>query len=479
MKLSIYMLEKWLDDLSPVATVSRGSREIGGARLFEEGAEFDPAFVYVGRTGDFFPEGGTDEVMAMHGNDVISLRDGDVNHAFNMILDAFDYYDGIERRINLAPLSRNPEQEVVSAFEELLGPTFIMGRDYRIIACSRNFDGREVNRFWEPFVSRGEPELSTLPLMRDSAIQAKVLSRQPSMLRFREPEAAPYEYGLANTYRKADGSVIGHLVIASDCKITRFELDIAKVMIEALDSLQAHEGASASSEGAAEKGEILFSNLLDDGGDARSADVLGAIYGIGGSTPLVCLRIDDAGDYAGVLAGTVGRMALQSVAVERDGGMAVLLWGTAAERGNAEPLCAWLARQAPIRIGASNPFTGLGNCAYAYDQAVFAAARAQGLGMFADYAADYLLTCNDALSRRAARHPLVAALERADEEGGSQLAATLREYLLCERSVKAASGRLFVHKNTVMYRIGQVKALGMADLDDVVERNYLLLSLIV
>ena len=473
------MLERWLAGLRPVTTATNGTRTISGARLFEEGAEFDPAFVYVGRTGDFFPSVGTDEVVAVNGNDVISFRDGDVNHTFNMILDAFDYYDEVERRINLAPLAKNPEQEIISAFEELLGPTFIMGKDYRIIACSRNFEDANVNKFWGAFASKGEPELNTIPLMRNSVIQTRVLSRQPSMLRFREPEAVPYDFGLANTYRKIDGSVIGHLIIASDRKITRFEFDIAQVMVDALNSLQARSGASASQDEAVEKGEILFANLLDDSEDARSVEVLGALYGINESTRLICLRIDNAGDYAGVLAGAIGRMAPQNVTVERNEGVAVLLWDTSAVEDKITPLCSWLSHQAPLRIGMSNPFTDLRNCAFAYGQALYATPSNQGVGIFADVAVDYLLTCSDARARQIARHPLVVELERADIAGGSQLVSTLREYLLCERSVKAAASRLFVHKNTVMYRIGQIKAYGLADLDDVGERNYLLLSLLV
>ena len=73
----------------------------------------------------------------------------------------------------------------------------------------------------------------------------------------------------------------------------------------------------------------------------------------------------------------------------------------------------------------------------------------------------------------AARDPLAAAecrrvllaLKRADEERGSDLERTLLTYYACGASVSATAQALFLHRNSVRYRLDRVRALLGADID--------------
>ena len=88
-----------------------------------------------------------------------------------------------------------------------------------------------------------------------------------------------------------------------------------------------------------------------------------------------------------------------------------------------------------------------------------------------------LLPATDALERAAAaaaRDPLAVdesrrrllPLRRADAERGSDLELTLRTYYECGASVSQTAQALFLHRNSVRYRLDRVRALLGADIDD-------------
>ena len=66
----------------------------------------------------------------------------------------------------------------------------------------------------------------------------------------------------------------------------------------------------------------------------------------------------------------------------------------------------------------------------------------------------------------AACRALLVALRRADAERGSDLERTLRTYYECGASVSATADALFLHRNSVRYRLDRVRALLATDIGD-------------
>jgi purine catabolism regulator len=60
---------------------------------------------------------------------------------------------------------------------------------------------------------------------------------------------------------------------------------------------------------------------------------------------------------------------------------------------------------------------------------------------------------------------LLLPLIRADEERSSRLLDTLRAYYACGASVAKTAEKLFLHRNSVRYRLDRVRALLGADID--------------
>ena len=66
----------------------------------------------------------------------------------------------------------------------------------------------------------------------------------------------------------------------------------------------------------------------------------------------------------------------------------------------------------------------------------------------------------------AACRALLAGLRRTDAERGNDLERTLRTYYECGASVSSTALVLFLHRNSVRYRLDRVRALLGADIDE-------------
>lgn len=74
-------------------------------------------------------------------------------------------------------------------------------------------------------------------------------------------------------------------------------------------------------------------------------------------------------------------------------------------------------------------------------------------------------------------HPLATELRDYDKEHGAELLHTMYSYIANERSVSATAAELFVHRNTILYRLSSIEKLaGSVDWDDPLERLHFLLS---
>ena len=297
------------------------------------------------------------------------------------------------------------------------------------------------------------------------------------MLCFREPQAAPYEYGLANTYLRADGGVVGCFVLASNEPITPFDRDIAQIALDGLNVVQARLPEAARQEAARSMADALLANLLRGDHLTRNAEALSASVVPCFAPPfrlaLVCPQASDA-HY--LLTKELQRAFPRGVVTSLDEDVVLLAWGDDAT-AELTKRCDALARTAPARIGVSNCFHDLESCVYVLGQARFALPEQVGAAEFGPSASAYLLGDAGLAGKLLARHPAVVELEH---EGGTRAAEsleTLRAYLRHERSVKRAAFALGIHKNTVLYRIERLRVRFDLDFEDPGERLYLLLSL--
>ena len=124
-----------------------------------------------------------------------------------------------------------------------------------------------------------------------------------------------------------------------------------------------------------------------------------------------------------------------------------------------------------ICVGAGSAIKGIENIHIAYGRAKAAAREALGkrkkLVWFDDMGNDRILSLvSDHLLTNEMGRKLLEPLIEYDNKHGSDYLNILEEYIRCQGSVKTVSERLFIHRNTVIYQMGNIKKILGCDLED-------------
>lgn len=75
-------------------------------------------------------------------------------------------------------------------------------------------------------------------------------------------------------------------------------------------------------------------------------------------------------------------------------------------------------------------------------------------------------------------HPAVFTLAAYDKENGTLLCKSLLHYLVCEQNTVRTAKELYVHRNSLIYRIDKIKELTHLDFDNIHDRVRIILTLI-
>ena len=73
-------------------------------------------------------------------------------------------------------------------------------------------------------------------------------------------------------------------------------------------------------------------------------------------------------------------------------------------------------------------------------------------------------------------HPTLKCLFEYDKKNDTELAETLYMYLRNERNYSMTAESMYVHRNTILYRLKKIDSLVNINYDDYKERQYLILS---
>lgn len=96
-----------------------------------------------------------------------------------------------------------------------------------------------------------------------------------------------------------------------------------------------------------------------------------------------------------------------------------------------------------------------------------------------DAALAYLVSeISSTLDTSSLLHPALAKLARYDETNQSNLLNTLKVYLEHDRNAQRCANVLYLHRNSLQYRVRRIQEIAGIDLDDPSERAYLRLSLL-
>lgn len=477
MNLSMWIIKKWLSKYGPSATITEGRQTIEGVRFFTDGTVQNTRYAYISRVRDAFPVSFSDEVLLMHGNDVISLKSRDLEEVFNEVLEAFEFYNRWELRLQAAIASNTPEQDVIDACGRMLGPMFMMDLSLNLIAYSKCYGLGEVNFIWDDFIRYNNLSLATISALKTNHY-SRLLPYKHDCLLYEEPTASPYSYGIMISYCQSDGELLGQLAIVSEEPMAECELQLAGTIREMLGQVRfkTMDGSSNShSEGIfynvvagepIDDYEMKKLKLLQEWTDEDCFCVAQAVLAVPDDSGAPAYRTKLRSKLPG------------SIVIDYENRLYVFLRAPAG--GDPAGALAGIAAESDLRFGISGSFTDLMNIGVYLRQAYEAVrhcGRTNGrVCRFHSCALYAILGSGDKKFTRLSLHPAVTALVKYDAENHSDYAKTLRLFLQNERSFLDTAKALYVHRNTISYRIDRIGELCGLDLDSGYEREYLLAS---
>lgn len=142
-----------------------------------------------------------------------------------------------------------------------------------------------------------------------------------------------------------------------------------------------------------------------------------------------------------------------------------------------------LLEQLDLRCGVSLAFQDFMSLKYAYIQCKTALAAEPGDGpewlcMFETRYSEHVLNALDvSTSLKSLCHPKILKLHQSEGEKGREFIQSLQAYLINGRNATAAANALFIHRNTLLYRLKRIEELLGMDLEAADEQALFLLYL--
>jgi hypothetical protein len=475
----MWLLLDELRELGASGSITGGERVLRGARLFPCSEAISADTVCIGSADGL--AGGLNEVWLTHGDDIIRVPNASVADVFNRVLYIFERYLLWSTRLRDALHGENPFQAIIDVAHELIpAPMFFGQRNLRILAITHCYSREEVFDEWDEMKSSG-----TIPMR-----MLERLKKYNFWLQYPEETdlaviPALEEYGFSYYHTiyancRSQGQIWGQLY----CYYLQRELSPGVPQLLRYVAKLYERLLTQSQEVLAEQTKI-YSPLVDllDGRLPPEDSVLRLCRKLNWneSTPLVLYKISSIGpERDGVVFDWL--CSAVSVIIAKFPRVAAITYQNAVVAvvgGNPEhaqtlldDISGAISRLAvgEYRCGVSFTFTGLDNIRSYYEQAGSAIELAEGAGIaryFEDCVYTSLInafkTCAD---WRSWILPSLLGLIESDRELGAQYYKTLYHLLLNQGRMGDTAKALFIHRNTLAYRLEKLQQLLNVDLRD-------------
>ena len=475
MKLSMWMLYDWLKPFNPAPSIESGRPILRNARHFSDEVQIERQNVYIGRELEFFPSGGNG-IILVQGNDTIRLATDDYEAVFNSILRAFDFYNGWSDSLHEKVISGCTLQDLADDSQDVFGdPFFIQDSTYRISAFSKSFGPGSLDPDWDDIV-----HTNSMRMDRIAGINSLIIPMMKTVGPFVfEKGFFPYRSICQNVllYKKHVGWVV---VLEHEKPITQGRQHICDTFVQVVEFwMEQNEDKRVK-----QINTGLFLDLLD--GRDVNRDLLARAF------DTMDWQIND--EYCvfkiACIDETSTELTYLAEAIERTlygcctlaVGLSLMVIANLRLRCVDEiidELTVWMKKSGSF-CGVSNSFSDIMQLRYFYEQAHIAAnygtKSAGQTNRLKDYSLAYALNVLKKENADTIRHSALEILRKYDRDHGTDFFETLRIYMYNERNQVKTAEQLYLHRNSLYYRINRILEITGLNLDNPETRLHILLS---
>ena len=467
MKLSMSMFESRLSKYHEESVIHDENRTIHGLRLLSElRSEFSRDYIHLGRASDYLEDPRyADALVLANGKSHIICRGPSVEDLINEVLEVFDFFNDIERRLAEMRADSKPLDEIVALIEEITDdPYLVFSMDGEFLAAC-NLENLAESRIRKDIASGGRLGAASMGsyFFDEHGNTQHDLSNSPLITRNEKGVMGVHMY-----IRQEDERVGFVMCFPNSRSGANLALSIEPVFAEAFAN--SSEFAQAFSPLQSQRLTLAALALGEDAAQEACARLASAVEE---QTPYALAVVKSLSiqnrTQRMVLAAEIAPPQSPCVATEVDD--AVILFTS---QSFLEAIIEKLRTQVGdkiLSVGVSMPIPDLQAMSSAYRQALFACEvdDSPGIRFCQDLALRFLLS---ALKKDPAvhdmLHPSLRLLKAYDAKNATELLQTLEAYVENGCNQVTTAKQLFVHLNTLknrMKRITEITGLNFKDFD--------------
>lgn len=475
MKLSMWILNDWLQKYRPQPRILQGEQVLRSARILSNETDIERQNVYLAKASEFI-SGEEDKVICVQGQDMILLNTQDMDEVLNTIFDAFDFYnswaDGIAEDIAAGCSVQDIVDRSDAVFKQ---PLLVYNSGNEIIGISSGYPEGSLDEEWDTLLQTGTNSMDFLMKLRKELKLQR--SRRDTIRYFVEGSRYSSVYKSIFSGRFWVGRL---LLLETEHELSQGEMQL----FDTLAALVERWTADSSRASQMKEETAVFRDLI--GGQPVSREEIDHKLQMAGwqkEHKKQLIRIEIPQNQIEISRALVQRLEnafADSYVIDASEVLYLLVNKDLLPERDMEAALTELLVRSRLCAVASYEFTDVYKlsdhdlqCMLTYKYIP----REEGILY---HCPDYALECIHSLMGTslpgALRHPALDLLEECDRESGSDLRRTLYTYLRSSCNMAETARQLHLHRNSLLYRLNQIRDLTGISLDDADTREYLLFS---
>lgn len=470
----MWIIADYLRDLHPKLEITSGRCVIDSVCVFSYEDDITPENLYIGLASDFFG-GDSTQVILVNSDDIIIIENAEMANVLNRIIHIFTTFRKWEERLQSAMHSSAPYQSVLDVAHEMFHcPMFFGSKNMRIFAITRQYTRDQVYDEWDDVV-----ELMTMPVsLLRRVLQYNLADRYPENVDMAVmPTTFEMEhYHYRNTIRcncYLHGTLWGHLFLYSyEETVRNSTLQLVQYVCEVFS------GIVAAHQGNPEAQYTQYSALVDllngKPTNQKALQTLYWQYGWEPEDPLLLMKIaaPATGNSRVIyswLCDNIKNVTDSSIVFPYNQCIIVIIRDRDATRSAALSGISRLIDTSEYRCGIGYPFVGMQNMKAHYHQASHALRQSSDPQRKILYFSDDPFTGMAKEFREISNWkqwlpPALLEMREYDRVHGTDYFITLYHFLMNDGHLGVTSKALFIHRNTLIYRIEKIEQMLQAQL---------------
>lgn len=429
-------------------------------------------------------QSGKDVVCNGEGN-YIRIKDINVSQAFEIIQSIFDFYDDWYDNIFEAISKYDFDKLIDYCYYVFNNPIVLMDANCKVLAISKQYEEDDVDSEWQHLKKYNYSSINAIKYLRDSSSYGSTLYEQgPKFYNFTSDQLRTNCLSSSIYYNEL---LCGRInILEKDRFLNYGDFQILECVVSLITPYISTLTLSKDSSSICN----IFLSLINKE-DVNIEDYKTQLNYIDWSkddTYRVCILYKENDSipkslltiYCGIIESNLS----YSRVFIKNNYLTVIFNESKISLSKSLNKLKYIITEAGMKLSISNNFAGLDKLDIYYNQSLYTIRsqsfiqESKDIIYFYNCALDFIIETTFTEDIIYACHPDIIKLWKYDDKNGnSDKIDTLYTYLINERSVTKTSQLLFLHRNTLIYRIKKIEDQINYDLNDTYTREYMLFSI--